>query len=145
MSLPKVLQLDFTTEELNTVVDPVTVHKSYAWDFERGDFALAAGSVVEIEGVEYLRVWIEKALRTVKGTLIYNGTNYGSDHHGLIGQVFKRSFTESEYERMIRECLRQNTAITSVTGFTFTPIGSRLKIEFSVMSIYGQSEEVVTI
>lgn len=145
MSLPKISQLDFATDVVESVTETTSVHRTFAWDFERGDFKLDGGRLIELEGVEYLRVWIEKAIRTVKNTFIYKGTGYGSDHHSLIGRTFKRSFTESEFERMLRECLTQNDAITGVTNFVFTPSGSWLTIEFSVMSIYGVTREVVTV
>lgn len=142
MSLPQIAQLDI---EISAIVTPETVHTTFDWDFATGDFRLRDGSVVSLVGVDYLKVWIQKALRTVKDTLIYKDTDYGSEHHSLIGQNFNPDYSQSEYERMIRECLLQNDAISSVEGFLFTQSGSRLVIDFDVGSIYGLLREDVVI
>jgi len=145
MTLPKVAQLEFPETELVQQTSPETVHKTFLWDFTKGDFVLRDGSLVEATGIEYVKVWAEKALRTVKDSLIYEGTEYGSEHHTLIGQNFHPDFTKSEYERMIREALLQNSAITKVDNFVFSQSGSGLTISFDVVSIYGTTQGAVTV
>jgi hypothetical protein len=138
--LPKIAQLEF--EQPSEVIS-TTVHTTFAWDFDADDFERRDGKLIVLTGLEYLKVWIRKALRTVKDSLIYEGTDYGSGHESLIGSNFKPAFAESEYVRMIRECLLQNDAITRVDNFTFSQSGARLVISFSVQSIYGTLEEAV--
>ncbi|SFB62554.1 Protein of unknown function [Cohnella sp. OV330] len=142
MSLPEVAQL-----EMDTVPDTSSgvVHKSFAWDFESGDFAQVDGKTVEISGIEYLRVWIQKALMTTKNVLIYADTGYGSEHHLLIGQNLHPAFSQAEYERMIQEALLTNDAITQVGDFNFSQHNARLTISFGVTSIYGSILEAVTV
>ncbi|CAM3442434.1 hypothetical protein MALU111345_05365 [Marinicrinis lubricantis] len=62
----------------------------------------------------------------------------------MIGTTFKPAFSQAEYERMIREALLQNEAITNVDQFTFSQTGARLTIGFEVISIYGSIREAVT-
>ncbi|GEC93504.1 DUF2634 domain-containing protein [Brevibacillus brevis] len=145
MSLPQIAQLDLPQAQITQQMKTQTVHKTYLWDFVAGDFVLKDGKLIEVTGLEYIKVWIEKILRTVKRSLIYAETEYGSEHHSLIGQNFHPDFSRSEYERMIREALLQNEAITKVDNFSFSQTGSRLEINFEVSSIYGTVERTVSI
>lgn len=135
--LPEISKLEFPEEEQT---ESTVVHKTFEWDFKSGDFILKDGKLVEAKEYEYIKIWIEKALRTVYGTLIYS--DYGSEHHNIIGKVFDREFTQAELERTIREALLANEAITSVSGFEFELDGELLSIKFSVSTIYGGGEVV---
>ena len=49
-----------------------------AFDFERGDFVIINGRPKMVVGMDRLRSWIGKVLRTQKGRYkIYNGTSSG--------------------------------------------------------------------
>jgi hypothetical protein len=145
VSLPQLAKLEITEEEVTDPVEEETVHATFDWDFEKGDFKLKDGKLQILTGKEYLKVWIKKTLHTVKNSSIYEGTEYGSEHHSLIGTTFKPSFTKEEYKRYIREALLFNNAITNVSNFSFSQEGSRMTISFDVASIYGVSGEDVTI
>ena len=41
--------------------------KTYLFDFDKGDFVIRDGKLVECDGVDAIKVWIEKILRTEKG------------------------------------------------------------------------------
>lgn len=145
MSLPQLAQLEFETKEITDQEQTETVHSIFDWDFEIGDFKLKDGKLILLTGIEYLKVWIQLALRTEKNTLLYENSEYGSEHHKLIGTTFKPSFTKEEYKRYIKEALLFNNAITNVSNFTFNQEGSRMTISFDVTSIYGVSGEEVMI
>lgn len=145
MSLPQIAQLQYETEEITDQEQTETIHSTYHWDFELGDFKTKDGKLIELTGIEYLKVWIQLALRTEKNTLIYEGTDYGSEHHKLIGTTFKPSFTKEEYKRYIKEALLVNSAILNVSNFAFNQEGARMTISFDVSSIYGTVGEEVTI
>ncbi|MFD3271527.1 DUF2634 domain-containing protein [Paenibacillus dendritiformis] len=146
MSLPQIAELEFSNQDLEATIESENVvHNTFLWDFSTGDFVLNDGKLIELSGIDYLKVWIQKILRTVKNSLIYAGTEYGSEHHSLIGRNFHPEFSRSEYERMIREALIQNDAITQVDGFLFSQNGARLTIEFTVYSIYGEATEGVVV
>lgn len=136
--LPRITELEIN--DLAITEDKVT-HKCFMWDFESGDFALKDGKLIELEGLPYIQIWIEKALKTKAWTLIYE--KYGSEHHSLIGRVFDRDFVRAELERTIKEALLENSAITSVHSFEFEFDGTLLNIKFKVSTIYGDSEVVI--
>jgi hypothetical protein len=143
--LPQLAQLEFNEEDIAEDTNKQAVHTTFDWDFENGDFVLRDGKFVELVGIEYIKAWVQKALKTIKYSLIYEDAKYGSEHLTLVGTTFKPSFTKSEFERMIREALLQNNAITRVDNISFSQSGSRTVISFDVKSIYGTTGEVVTV
>jgi hypothetical protein len=141
-NLPSVAQLTFPDSDLTSQqVTQQRVYSTYDWDFEKGDFRLVDGKLVQLTGMPYLKVWMQKILRTVFNTLLYTGSNYGFEGYSLVGQDFNPSYTKAEYIRMIQEALLQNDAITSVTGFSFSQDGATLTISFTVNSIFGTTNE----
>ena len=96
--------------------------KSYMFDFENGDFAVRDGKLIECDGIDAIKVWIEKILRTEKGRYpIYDNTEYGCHLEDLIiGNSYTAEFIEAELKREIEDALKQNPQITSVTNFNIT-------------------------
>lgn len=143
-NLPTVAQLVFPESDLTTQqATQQSVHATFDWDFVVGDFVLKDGKLVVVTGIAYLKVWIQKALRTVKDTLLYAGTEYGSGHYALIGQNFHPDYEKAEFVRLISEALMQNDAITGVENFAFTQSGATLTIILTVQSIYGTTTQQV--
>ena len=93
--------------------------KSYMFDIENGDFVVRDGKLIECEGIESIKIWIEKILRTEKGRYpIYDNTEYGCHLEDLIiGNSYTTEFIEAELKREIEDALKQNSRITSVTNF----------------------------
>ena len=93
--------------------------KSYMFDFENGDFVVRDGKLIECDGIDAIKVWIEKILRTEKGRYpIYDNTEYGCHLEDLIiGNSYTTEFIEAELKREIEDALKQNSRITSVTNF----------------------------
>ena len=93
--------------------------KSYLFDFDSGDFVVRDGKLVECDGIDSIKVWIEKILRTEKGRYtIYADTEYGCHLEDLIiGNSYTVEFIEAELKREIEDALKQNSQIKSVTNF----------------------------
>ena len=96
--------------------------KSYLFDFTPGDFVVRDGKLIECDGIDAIKVWIEKILRTEKGRYpIYDNTEYGCHLEDLIiGNSYTTEFIEAELKREIQDALKQNPQITSVTNFKIT-------------------------
>ena len=92
--------------------------KSYLFDFDSGDFIVRDGKLVECDGIDAIKIWIEKILRTEKGRYtIYADTEYGCHLEDLIiGNSYTVEFIEAELKREIEDALKQNPQITSVTN-----------------------------
>lgn len=108
--------------------------KSYLFDFDTGDFVVRDGKLAECDGIEAIKVWIEKILRTEKGRFkIYDGTEYGCHLEDLIiGNSYSVPFIEAEIKREIEEVLLKNPQISSVSNLKITRGISSLTIELEV-------------
>lgn len=107
--------------------------KSFLYDFEKGDFVYKNGKLVLVDGIEALKVWIEKVIRTEKYRFnVHKNIDYGITIDDLIGSSFSNDFVESEIEREITEALLKNDYIVSLTDWEFSYEGSKVIISFVV-------------
>ena len=122
--------------------------KSYMFDFANGDFVVRDGKLIECDGIDAIKVWIEKILRTEKGRYpIYNNTEYGCHLEDLIiGNSYTTEFIEAELKREIEEALKQNPWITSVTNFNITRNTNAITVTLEVvLNDEGRNTVTVTV
>lgn len=117
--------------------------KMIAFDFERGEFKLKNGAPVVLTGVEALKQWVQKCLRTQLGRYaIYDGTEYGANIEDLvIGNSYGFDFVESELRREIETALLRNEDIYSMSDFAITKRGSEMNVAFTLHTAYGEMTE----
>ena len=135
------IMLDNKTQTLNGT-------KSYLFDFTTGDFALRDGKLIECDGIDAIKVWIEKILRTEKGRYpIYDNTEYGCHLEDLIiGNSYTAEFIEAELKREIEDALKQNPRITSVTDFKITRNKNAITVNLEVvLNDEGRNTVTVTV
>lgn len=108
--------------------------RSYLFDFNKGDFVVRDGKLVECDGMDAMKVWIEKILKTEKGRYrIYDGTGYGCQLEDLIiGNTYTLEFTEAELKREVEEAILKNPLVISVSNFTLTKTANALTIQIEV-------------
>ena len=122
--------------------------KSYLFDFTAGDFIVRDGKLIECDGIESIKVWIEKILRTEKGRCpIYDNTEYGCHLEDLIiGNSYTVEFIEAELKREIEDALKQNPRITSVTNFKITRNKNAITVTLEVvLNDEGRNTVTVTV
>ena len=109
--------------------------KPYLFDFENGDFVVRDGKLIECDGIDAIKVWIEKILRTEKGRYpIYDNTEYGCHLEDLIiGNSYTAEFIEAELKREIEDALKQNSRITSVTNFKISRNKNAITVTLEVV------------
>ena len=86
---------------------------TFLYDFKTCDFVMEDGDPVTASGVDALKVWIEKILRTQLNRYeIYTDTGYGANIEDLvIGKGYSTAFVQSELSLPRPWCVeRQNTA-----------------------------------
>lgn len=144
--LPKITDIEIQN---NIESDDETLHigKSFLFDFEKGDFVVKDGKLVTIDGIEAIKMWITKVLKTEKGRFkIYEQENkeleYGINIEDLIiGQNYPQSFIEAELKREITTALTKHSSIDNLSDFNIERNNSFLKINFKVNLKSGESFE----
>lgn len=128
---PQVVESTSSTKEL-------PIPKEYAWDFETGDFLLADGKFIVLQGLEAIEVWIYKALVTERYRYLIYSWNFGSELDTLVGSTYSRAVTQSEAERFIKECLLVNPYITEVKNIKIHFSDDTLAASFTAVTQYGE-------
>ncbi len=120
--------------------------KTYLFDFETGEFVIRDGKMVECDGVDAIKVWIEKIIRTEKNRYkIYTDTEYGCHLEDLIiGNSYTAEFVEAELKREIEDALLQNPQIQRVGGFSLVRGFNSITVTLEVY-IDGTGANTVTV
>jgi hypothetical protein len=118
--------------------------KTFDFDFKAGEFRMKNGNPVVLSGIDALKLWIQKCIRTQLNLYsIYKGRQYGTNIEDLvIGKSYGIDFVESELRREIETALLQNEDIQSMSSFSVKRAGSTLNISFTLITVYGKVSEV---
>lgn len=141
-TINSITQLDNTTSVNSS-------GKSPQFDFDLGDFVVQDGKVVNVTGLQALKLWIQKTLKTEKNRFkIYNTNNvekYGVSLLEIITSKQPISYIQAQIQTIVTEALTKNSDIKSVTNFTFVRDKRLLNCTFTVNTIYGSTDESVVI
>lgn len=116
----------------------VSIPREYTWDFEKNDFQLKDGKFQVVEGIEALKIWIWKAIKTSRYTYPIYSDNYGQELDKLIGEGLSKSLAESEAKRLTLECLKDNEHILSIRSFSVDKSNDVLSITFTAITDCGE-------
>lgn len=116
----------------------LAIPREYAWDYENNDFLLKDGKFVIVEGKEALKVWMWKALHTVKMRYSIYSDDYGHNLDSLIGKGFSSGLIESDARRIVWECISLNPHITGIENFSTTYDGDTLTVSFTALTDQGE-------
>lgn len=138
----------FPTTEVNIVTTDETTKKgkSFLFDFEKGDFVIKNGKLVEVSGNDAIKVWIEKIIRTEKFKFkIYardDRDEYGITIQDLIvGHEYPIEYVEAEIKREVTEAILKNPNIESLSDWNIEKDNPILNISFKVNLIDGSTLE----
>lgn len=121
--------------------------KSFLFDFDKGDFVYRNGKMVSVTGIEALKVWITKVLKTEKFKFkIYEKeedekeVEFGVTIEDLIiGHNYSQAFIESELKREINIALLKHPKIDSLSDFVFERDKAHLIVSFTVNLVDEES------
>lgn len=123
--------------------------KSPKFDFYLGDFVVKDGKVATVTGLESLKLWIKKILRTKKNKYeIYKTENvekYGVDLLEIVTSNYPLTYIQAQVQSIVTEALLKNSDIKSVTNFKFVRDNRLLNCTFYVNTVYGSTSESVVI
>lgn len=118
---------------------------TYNFDFKQGEFVMSGDAVAVLTGIDALRLWIDKTIRTQFGRYsIYNDKNYGANIEDLIiGKSYGFDFVESELKREIETALLRHEDILGMDNFSIVKRGTVLEVSFTLKTVYGNIDKEV--
>lgn len=120
--------------------DNLPLYEEWAYDFGNNEFKVRNGNYYKVYGNDALKIWIYKALKTVRYRYQAYSFDFGTELESLVGLSTNKDVIESEAKRYITETLLCNPYILSVENFVFKRNESIQEIEFKVKTIYGEKE-----
>lgn len=131
----------------NNTTEIAKLGKSFLFDFKKNQFIFKDGKLVEVEGVEVLKVWIEKTLRTEKFRFkAYDDVEYGVILEDLIvGHKYPRVFIDAEIKREITDALVRHPLIKSISDWKIEKDNPRAYISFKVNTVDNSFNQEVII
>ena len=114
--------------------------KEVAWDFKTNRPIIQHKEFLIVEGVEALKVWVYKAIKTNRFEFEIYTWDYGSEITELIGKGFTSSLIISEVERYVKEALLINEYIVAINSIKVSITDDILFIELALETIYGEVE-----
>lgn len=109
-----------------------------AWDYERDAPVFAGGNPVTVSGLEAVKSWAWRAIRTARYRFSIFSWDYGCELDALVGQPYREDTKLQEAKRYVTEALTVNPYITSasVTAAAFSGDALHLTVELS--TVYGK-------
>ena len=103
------------------------------------DYTYINGVFTRLVENEAIKVWAKRALLTRRYVFDAYSWDYGSELEDLIGDTSNtQEFAESQVITYIEECLLINPYITAVVDTNIQIDGSKLTVDFTLETIYGE-------
>ena len=113
----------------------------YAFDFKNNCLLKNdAGQNYYVYRNEALKIWIYKALMTPRYRHLAYTEDFGNEMLDLISESINQDVLMLELKRYITEALMYNEYIRELNGFEFEVNGSKIKVSFNVISVYGDMQ-----
>ena len=129
-------------DEIESTIDnsnnDLPMYYEVGWDFLKDKPIIKNNEFVIVEGKEAIKVWIYKAIKTVRYQHSIYSWDYGCEISSLIGQKYTKGLTKSEAERYIKEAILINPYITDVKIIDINFSEDILSVSIQVDTIYGE-------
>ncbi len=107
MIFPNIKANEIDKLELNSL-------KEIGWDFEKDKPLFKDNNFIVVEGIEALKVWIYKTIKTTRFKYLIYSNAYGTSIKSFIGKVFTER-VKNDFKKEIIEALLINNYIESVS------------------------------
>lgn len=105
----------------------------FLYDFNKKNFILEDGKLIQVTGEAGVAFWIEKTIRTeYERAAVYHNTNYGTELNRFIGQQMPKEIAKLQLEDSFKNALLRHERINSVSNFTFEQEKQQVYIAFEV-------------
>lgn len=136
-----------TDDELETLeVDEDDDESSVTIPYEYGiDFSTRQLTGEIVSGIDAVKVWAWLALLTARYRYLIYSWEYGCELESLIGTEYSEEFTTARAKKFITECLMQNPYITGIANYKPQFDKDQLKVEFTLLTEFGEEEMIVNV
>ena len=120
---------------------------TYLFDFEKSEFIIQDGKLIEANELESVKIWIEKKIRTDKFKFkVYkkddNDDEYGVTIKNLLGKKLPEKLIQSEIKRELEKEILVHPKINKLKSWNILVDGSKVQINFTVDLLDSEKEEV---
>ncbi|AKN32372.1 hypothetical protein Ccar_16485 [Clostridium carboxidivorans P7] len=134
---PEVPQINLDINLNSNQAENLPLLKEFAWDFNKNCFILVDGRFKVVVGVEAIKIWIYKSMKTVRKRFKAYSEYYGNECEKLIGYQ-SVEFVKAEAERYIKEALLISLYIKSINNIKVAVTGKKFEISFTANTVYGE-------
>ena len=138
MSIFPFIDIEDIESNIESSLDELPMYYEVGWDYLKDKPLIKNNEFVIVEGKEAIKVWIYKAIKTVRYQYPVYSWDYGCEINSLIGQNYTKGITKSESERYIKEALLINPYITDIKIIDINFSNDILSVSIQVDTIYGE-------
>lgn len=118
--------------------------KEIAWDFILDEPIVKNNDFVIVTGIDALKVWVYKTLKTRRYRHITYSNSYGVSLNNLIGRMYDKNL-EREIKKEIIDALLVNEYIDRVNILNLSLDGTKLSIDLKIDTKRGELEVSVNV
>ena len=138
MSIFPFMNIEDIESNIENSIDELPMYYEVGWDYLKDEPLIENNEFVIVEGNEAIKVWIYKAIKTVRYQYPIYSWDYGCEISSLVGQKYTKGLTKSEAERYIKEAILINPYITDVKIIDIDFSEDILSVSIQVDTIYGE-------
>lgn len=114
------------------------LYRDVAMDYDKGVPIFSAGNPVIVSGLEAVKGWAWRALKTARYRWSCFTWDYGCELDSLVGQPYREDTRLSEAVRYVREALEVCPYITGASATVEDHEGATLRIKVTMTTVYGE-------
>lgn len=132
------MSIIFPAEQTGTVTDtPDSIIQdrgiNFLFDFNKNEFVLKDGKLIELTGDASVVFWIEKTLRTeYERAPVYQRTEYGFGIERFVGVVLPPKIVKLQFEDNLKKALYQHQRIKNISNFVLEKGDDFVNVSFEV-------------
>lgn len=136
MMFPNIVIPDINSDQENTR----RLGKVFKFDFEKNEYVIQNGKLVEISNEEAVKQFTTWTLKTQVAKFNVYPKDYGIDKDSFIGfKKLPQGFINSELKRQIEEQLIKHPLILGVTDFSYKKSDSKLIVDFTIVTTFNEN------
>lgn len=132
------------TNTNTTTSEEAPLYKEVAWDIANNKPLLENGEFKYVTGIEAIKSWIYRTIQTERYRHEIYSWNHASELSELIGKPFN-ALNKAEAERIIKESILVNPYVTDLRISNILFLEGKITIEVEVVTIYGNTKEVLSV